>query len=121
MARILVVDNHPVVLQSMKVFLEAAGHVVVTSGGAREGLRKARRQRPELALIDYELEDMSGAAACKAIQADPSLCGMPVLLVTGGILHEVEPVALAAGAKGVIVKPFTMEQLQNEVARHLGT
>ena len=119
MARILVIDNHPVVLRAMTVFLEAAGHEVVTAGGGRDGLRKARRKPPDLALLDCDLPDMSGPDICRAIKADPALSGVPVVLVTGGILQEAEPLALAAGAEGVIGKPFTKEELQAEAAKYL--
>jgi hypothetical protein len=42
------------------------------------------------------------------------------MLVTGGVLRDVEPEALAAGALAVIGKPFTMNELQAEAAKYLG-
>ena len=119
MARILVVDNHPAVLQSMKIFLEAAGHTVVVAADGREALGKASGQPPDLALLDFELPDMSGTDLCRAIKADPALRGVPVVLVTGAVLQAVEPAALAAGAEAVIGKPFTIEGLQTGAAKYL--
>ena len=119
MARILVIDDNPAVLQSLGFFLEAAGHTVFLAASGEAGLRCATGKPIDLVLLDIEMPGMSGFAICSAMRDDATLREVPVVMMTGRLLGEVTGPAKNAGARMVIGKPFDLELLHATIARNL--
>jgi CheY-like chemotaxis protein len=80
---ILVVDDEEDVRSYLRTALEDAGFVVETACDGLEGLEKARRNPPDLISLDLVMPKHSGAKFHRAIQKDPALARIPVLIVTG--------------------------------------
>jgi signal transduction histidine kinase len=84
-----------------------------------EGLGLARRSRPDLMLLDLMMPGLDGFAVCEALQRDPVLRAMPIIVITARSDPESETRALAAGARDFLRKPISPPVVRARVAVHL--
>jgi len=82
MARILVVDDDPDIVESVTVVLENKGHEVIGAYGGVEGLEKAKNEKPDAIILDVMMPDKDGYEVCKELKADPEYSDIPILLLT---------------------------------------
>lgn len=94
-ARILVVDDDPLLLKSGRLQLEAAGYHVTVAGNASDALAAARRELPDLVLSDVMMPGTDGFQLCRALRRDPATESVPVVLVSG---HYGDPLDLRHAA-----------------------
>lgn len=107
-AFILAVDDDQLVRESLRWNLERAGHRVITVGSGEAAIEVARRERPDLVVLDVGLPGMDGFETCRRLQAEHDL---PVILLTARA-DEVDRVSgLRLGADDYITKPFSMPEL----------
>ena len=121
MATILVVDDEPSIRRFLRAALERAGYAVLEAADGLEALNTARREVPDLVLLDVALPQLSGLEVCRRIRADPATSRTPVLLLSG-LAAPLEAERLAAtGASGWLAKPFTPAALLERVRAALAT
>ena len=82
-ARVLVVDDNPLMLKSQRLHLEEAGYQVTEAGSAGEALKVACREQPDLVLSDVMMPGTDGFALCRALRSDPATRSVPVVLISG--------------------------------------
>lgn len=82
-ATVLVVDDDPDTVETMRDILEEEGHVVLSAKNGREGLDLAERYVPDLVLLDLEMPVMDGRAFLDAVRRLPSLSAMTVVVLSG--------------------------------------
>jgi CheY-like chemotaxis protein len=116
---LLAIDDNPVNLRQVKIFLEKHFEVVpVKSGG--EGLRVLNIRKIDLILLDIEMPIMTGFEFLEALRSMPGQESIPVVCVTG---HEPTPEfvkeIIRAGAKDIVVKPFDPDTIINKVCNVL--
>jgi two-component system, cell cycle response regulator DivK len=111
MARILVVEDNPANMKLVTLVLRECGHEVLQAADATEGLAAARRERPDLILMDVQLPGMDGLAATRQIKADPTTCCIPVLALTALAMQGDAERIGAAGCDGYIAKPIRYKDL----------
>jgi two-component system, NtrC family, sensor kinase len=112
--RILVVDDEPVVVESVARMLESQGHQVSNATDGTTGLRRFCEQAFDLVLSDIVMPGMGGAEFVERLRAiDPEV---RVLIMTGHIAHEQVEQLLRDGALGVVRKPFVIDELLAAVA-----
>lgn len=80
-AKILVVDDDPDLVQSVKMVLETRYDVITASEG-EEGLKKARAEKPDLIILDVIMPVKDGFTAAEQLKKDPELSGIPVIMLT---------------------------------------
>ena len=119
MARILVIDDSLFMRQVMQSCLPGLGHSVKVAEDGEIGLRLADADSVDIVLLDVEMPRLTGIAVCEELKRDPSRNHLPVLMMTGRLTPEIENSARAAGAAAVLIKPFSLERLQQEFARNL--
>lgn len=109
--RILVVDDHPVVLQGLVAMIsqEPDMQIVAEARNGREAIEMHRRVRPDVTLVDLRLPDMSGVDVVAAIRQEHRDAGLIVLSVFGG--DEDIYRALQKGARAYLQKDVTREEL----------
>ncbi len=82
MARILIVDDSPSQLLGMKRIVEKLGHEALTAEDGAAGVEAAKRERPDLILMDVVMPNLNGFQATRTISKDPDTSHIPVMLVT---------------------------------------
>ena len=73
MAKILVVDDDPDLVESVTILLEKNKHEVVPAYGGVEGLEKAKKEKPDAIILDIMMPDKNGYEVCKELKGDPGL------------------------------------------------
>ena len=118
-ARVLVVDDQPLLRQSLAMILghEPDIEVVGQAGDGAEAVLRARATRPDVVLMDVRMPGLDGLAATRRICADPVLAGTRVLVLSMFELDEYVYEALQAGASGFLLKDARPEDLVDAVRR----
>lgn len=111
--RALVVDDSRAMRSILRSALAKEGFEVVEAANGREALDRLRNdERPDLALVDWNMPEMNGIELISIVRADTGFAGMRVVMVTTETEPEQVRRALAAGADEYIMKPFTRDALQ---------
>jgi two-component system alkaline phosphatase synthesis response regulator PhoP len=87
MAKILVVDDEPDMVEMIKAALEGASHQVIAAYNGQEGIEKAKKEKPDAIILDIMMPVKDGFAACKELKGDPACRDIPVLILTGVSEH----------------------------------
>jgi len=87
MAKILVVDDEPDMVEMIKAALEGAAHQVIAAYDGQEGVEKARREKPDAIILDIMMPVKDGFTACKELKGDPACRDIPVLILTAVSEH----------------------------------
>ena len=103
-ARILVVDDDPLTLRSVRDDLATAGYAPLVTGETAELAQIIRREKPRLVLLDLVLPGKDGIELVREV---PELSDLPVIFISGYGRDETVAAALEAGAADYIVKPFS--------------
>jgi hypothetical protein len=119
--RVLVVEDHPLNATFLAASLERAGHQVESVGTAQAAVDAAARGACDVALMDFELPDLDGPAAVRAIRAAEQRAGRARLPILGLSAHRDRAlVGAAAGMDGYLVKPPDAGELLGELDRVTG-
>ena len=111
MARILVVEDEDDIRQILAYNLGQAGHEVLAAERGAVALELARKERPELVLLDLMLPDISGLEVCRQLKSDPVLREIPVMMLTARSEEIDRVVGFELGADDYVVKPFSVREL----------
>ena len=111
---VLVIDDDPTVHDLMQRFLSKEGVHVVTATGGEEGLRLAKTLRPAAITLDVLMPGMDGWAVLTALQADPALVDIPVIMLT---IVDDKTMGYTLGASDYLTKPIDWDRL-TAVLRH---
>ena len=118
-AGILVVDDTPANLQVLAGMLKDRGHKVRPAPSGKLALLAARRDPPDLILLDINMPEMNGYEVCEHLKADERLKGIPVIFISA-LTDQLDKVkAFAVGGVDYLTKPFQMEELHARVETHL--
>jgi two-component system alkaline phosphatase synthesis response regulator PhoP len=82
MAKILVVDDDPDLVESVTTILESRNHDIIQAYGGIEGLEKAKAEKPDAIILDVMMPDKDGYEVCKELKGDPEYSDIPILLLT---------------------------------------
>jgi len=117
-ARILLIDDTPANIQILfELFRGEYDTFFATSG--QEGIEVARRELPDLILLDVMMPGMDGYESCACLKADPLTAGIPVIFVTAMGEEEDETRGLDAGAIDYLSKPISPPIVKARVRNHL--
>ena len=118
-ASILVVDDTAANLQVLAGMLKDRGYRVRPVPSGKLALQAARREEPDLILLDINMPEMNGYEVCNQLKADEKLKGIPVIFISA-LTDQLDKVkAFAIGGVDYITKPFQMEELHARVETHL--
>jgi signal transduction histidine kinase len=118
-ASILVVDDIPANLQVLAGMLKDCGYKVRPVPSGKLALLAARRNPPDLILLDIHMPEMNGYEVCEHLKADDQLTGIPVIFISA-LTEQLDKVtAFAIGGVDYLTKPFQIEELHARVETHL--
>ena len=110
---ILVVDDYEDTRVMIRSALEARGYRVLEAANGEEAVEAARRECPDLILMDLNMPFMDGLEAAKRIRKCKELCqSAPILAITAFDTYGMEEAALEAGCNGYIRKPLDTEEAE---------
>lgn len=109
--KILVVDDEPNIVEVIRLYLEHAGYEPVILYSGQEVMDMLRQERPELAVLDVMLPDVTGFELCGMIRGSVDLSELPIILLTakGEPMDKLRGFNL--GVDDYIVKPFDPNEL----------
>lgn len=113
--KLLLADDSVTIQKVIGITFVNEDYTLAVADNGDAALEKARSDRPDLILADVFMPGKNGYELCAAVKADPSLAGVPVLLLTGTFEPFDEAKAQASGADGWIAKPFESQTLINRV------
>jgi len=105
---ILVVDDEPKIVRLARDYLEKNGFRVVTAGDGQSALAMARREKPDLIVLDLLLPGMDGREVCRILRNESDV---PIIMLTALSEESDQIVGLEIGADDYIVKPFSPRAL----------
>lgn len=113
--KILLVDDSPTAILMERMILEEEPYDILVAADGEECLRLAREQRPDLILLDVVMPHMDGFEALRALRADESLRGLPILMVTTRTELDDVVTGYERGANEYITKPVDPAELLAKV------
>jgi CheY-like chemotaxis protein len=119
MARIVVADDDPDILNIVSMSLEAMGHEVFRATNGAEAMVVVRAERPDLVLMDLMMPEVDGYEATMALKADPSTAAIPILALTAKAMRGDEEKGRQAGVDAYITKPFRISQVLEVVNQYV--
>ena len=113
--KVLIVDDSPDALAVAKTRLAKENLDIVCAEAGAAGLELARREKPDVILLDIDMPGMSGFDVCRALKADADLFMIPVLFLSGSSTPEDKVKGLDLGAVDYVTKPFDAFELRARV------
>ena len=111
-AKILVVDDEEIMLQTLRYNLERERYDVLTAADGREAVEMAWRENPDLILLDIMLPTMDGIEVCRDIRRRSTV---PIIMLTAKGDETDRVVGLEVGADDYVTKPFGMRELMARI------
>ena len=118
--KILVVDDDPEILNMLTTRLTKRGYEVSTAGDGVRALELAKRERPDLILLDVMMPGKSGWEVARALKGDPVTEKIKIVMVSAIGEQMNEMTSPIYGADAHIDKPFEFERLESIVSQLIG-
>ncbi len=106
--KILIVDDEPKIVEICQDYLKASGFDVVAAGDGLKGLATARREKPDLVVLDLMLPGMDGLDVCRTLRRESDV---PIIMLTARVEETDKLVGIELGADDYITKPFSPREL----------
>jgi twitching motility two-component system response regulator PilH len=119
MARILIVDDSPSQLLGLKRLVEKMGHEALTAEDGAAGVEAAKRELPDLVLMDVVMPNLNGFQATRSITKEPTTAHIPVILVTTKDQDTDRVWGMRQGARAFVTKPVNEAELTKAVTEAL--
>jgi DNA-binding response OmpR family regulator len=106
--RILVIEDDPKTGASLEMYLRHGGYRAEVARSGDEGLERARRERPDLIILDLMLPGVSGIEICRTLREESDV---PIIMLTARSTEEDKLRGLGVGADDYVTKPFSPREV----------
>ncbi len=113
--KILVIDDEPNIVQTLRDRLEMNDYEVVTAGNGKEGLKKALQEKPDVLLLDVIMPIMDGHEMLEVLRKQPDGNFSSIIMLTARSQTQDIARANACGIDDYIVKPFDLSELLEKI------
>lgn len=113
--RVLLVDDSADIREMWRMWLTFWGFNVEEASNGAEAVAKARRDRPDLILMDLWMPVLDGLQATRQIKADPRTAHVPILAVSAQVFSPAAENAIAAGCDTFLAKPLDPDELLERI------
>ena len=117
MAKILIVDDSPSQLLGIQRIVEKLGHESITAEDGAAGVEVAKRELPDMVLMDVVMPNLNGFQATRTLSREATTKHIPVILVTTKDQDTDHIWGLRQGAKAYLTKPFSEDELAEVIER----
>jgi len=118
-AKILVVDDELDIVTALSIRLKALGYEVISATDGMAALEVARKQNPDLILLDIMLPKLDGFRVCRMLKFDEKYRHIPIVMITAKVTDADKKMGEEVGADVYFVKPFDPEELIGKVKQLL--
>lgn len=108
---ILLIDDEPDQIKLLEFNLSAEGYRVLSARDGESGLAQARRNKPDLIILDVMMPGMDGWDVCKHLRQDVETSSTPILMLTAKAEETDRVLGLELGADDYVTKPFSVREL----------
>lgn len=113
--KILIVDDEPDLVQTLRDRLEMNGYDIVTANNGKEGLEKAAKEKPNIVLLDVIMPVMDGLEMLEALKKNPQTKNCSVIMLTARSQRQDIVRAKLCGIQDYVVKPFDLSELIEKI------
>ena len=113
MTQIMIVDDSPTDAHVLQKMLEKNGFKTVTAADACEGIEVAKREKPDLILMDVVMPGLNGFQATRELTSDPETADIPVIIVTRKDQKVDRVWGMRQGARDYVTKPVSENSLMS--------
>jgi two-component system cell cycle response regulator DivK len=117
---ILIVEDNELNMKLFRDLLEAQGYGILQTRDGMQALELARKERPDLIVMDIQLPQVSGLEVTKWIKADDNLKHIPVVAVTAFAMKGDEEKIREGGCEAYVAKPISVKDFLSTVERFIG-
>lgn len=110
-AKILVIEDEKDIVELLQYNLEKENFRVLSAANGQKGLDSARKNFPDLVLLDLMLPEIDGLEVCRILKKDPKTSHIPIIMLTAKSGETDKIVGLELGADDYITKPFSVKEL----------
>lgn len=114
-AKILIVDDEPEILLLLGSRLESEGYQVITAGDGQMALERAKKEKPDLIILDLMLPKMDGYKVCGLLKKDSRYAKIPIVMFTARAQEEDKRLGEEVGADAYLTKPFDASVLLGKI------
>ena len=109
--KVLIIEDEKDIVKMLDYNLRKEGFRVFSANNGEDGLDMARRENPDLILLDLMLPEMDGLDVCKAVKNDAKTTHIPIIILTAKAQESDKVVGLELGADDYVTKPFSPREL----------
>lgn len=113
--KILIVDDAQVDRQHLERIVTQAGHLVLLAESGTQAVERAKSEQPDLIFMDINMPGMDGFAATRKLKSDDATKAIPVVFVSSKNQKADLAWGQMLGAKGYVSKPYSTEQILNQL------
>ena len=117
--RILLIEDEAELSRAIKIRLEAGGFEAISAMDGEEGLEMARKEKPDLIVLDLILPSMSGFDVCRKLKVDKEYKDIPIIVLTAKFQPNDIRFGIAMGADAYITKPYESRELLAKIGELL--
>jgi len=117
--RILVVDDEEDIVALVRIRLEAEGYEVLVASDGQQALDTARKEMPNLIILDLMLPKIDGYKVCRMLKFDERYKKIPIILFTARSQSSDKDLGMEVGADVYLTKPFDPKVLLDSIKRLL--
>ncbi len=118
--KILLVEDNEFNRKIVRDLLSRQPYDLLEAQDGEAGVEAARRELPDLIIMDVQLPKISGLDATRRIRAEPAIAKIPIIVVTSFALSGDDKKAMDAGASAYLAKPYSPRQLLEAIRKMLG-
>lgn len=118
--RVLIAEDEPHIVESLSFVLQRKGYEVEAVLDGETALAQLRNRRPDVMILDVMLPRVNGFEVLKQVKSDAALHSVPVIILTAKGQAQDRRMAEEIGADGFMTKPFSNQEVIDEVRRLTG-
>lgn len=116
---ILIIDDEAEFIEALDMRFEALGWRVLSAPDGGEGFSKAKKEKPDLILLDLVMPKSNGMETLHKLKTNPWTSGIPVIILTAKTEDEYVKDAMSLGASEYMVKPLSLKSVVETVRKYL--
>ena len=117
--KILIADDETDIVETLQFMLEVEGFECLTAYNGEDALNLAKREMPDLLILDVMMPKINGYKVCRLLKFDAKYKNIPILMVTARSQEEDKMIGVETGPDEYITKPFEINDVVEKVKKYL--